>query len=886
MSPENNPQSLPPCYRLDEYQILRELGSGGFGITYLATDTSLEREVVIKENLPMFAYRDPASSLVHPKTTRGEEVDLFQWSLESFAREAKTLAKFDHPNIVKVLRVFQANNTAYFVMPYVEGVTFGDLIERKRGQGKAFSREEIEAVLLPLLDGLETLHAQGVYHRDIKPGNILITKDGGRPVLIDFGAARQMVSEKSHTVIESPGYTPFEQLQSRGNVGPWSDIYALAGTLYKAITFESPPKANDRVRNDPAKLLVRDTELSGRYGIDFLDAVDRAFRFDEGERWQSAGEWRAAIVDGENVAAKTPPPVSSPAPMVAKQEITLASGGQSKTTFMVFAACVAVGLIVWGTARLGKRDGVLESLPPSKLEEEIDMATLAPAEWEKHANAGDGYAQALLARHCWYGGLGQPIDHTKAKQWAEKSAAQNHPLGLYMMGRITAKDASEPSQETRDANARLWYEKAVKEGFLSPPGDKAAAWMEALGGALIYGRGAPKDEVGGLQWVRKAADLRDASAFAMLGFLHDSGACGLTQDPQRAMDFYRKAAELGNPTAMTNLAGAYERGVGGMPKSEADALAWYQKAAGMGEARAMASVAWSYESGWAGVKKDEREAVRWYSKSAELGDGGAMERLGIGYLHGNLGLRKDETKAAGLLKKAADLGRRNAYCPLGWLYENGKGGLEQDYQQALKWYRLSAEAGYDGGMHNLGFLYWNGFGIAQDKEEALEWYRKAAENGNRESQIALGGILKERNTRNDWQEAAQWYEKAIVAGDGLAEYNLGGLYDPFFKKLADGPKAGLWYRRAADKGNAGAMANLGFLYKSGNGGEQNEQEAVRWYRKAAVLGDPVGMRNLARCYETGAGGLEKSRAEAAKWYRKAAAAGDENAREYLAGFEE
>jgi hypothetical protein len=220
--------------------------------------------------------------------------------LDSFSREAATLASLDHPGIVKVLRSFRAFGTAYFVMPFVEGVTLDDLIKQRMEKGRGFSEEELLGLLTRVLDALGHLHSRGIYHRDIKPGNILITNDGV-PVLIDFGAARQMVSERSMTVIESPGYTPFEQLQSRGNIGPWSDIYALAGTLYKMLTFEAPPKAMDRVRQDPVGNLASDPRLAGRYSNIFLSSIHWAFRFDERERWQSAGDWRGALANAPDI---------------------------------------------------------------------------------------------------------------------------------------------------------------------------------------------------------------------------------------------------------------------------------------------------------------------------------------------------------------------------------------------------------------------------------------------------------------------------------------------------------------------------------------------------------------------------------------------------------
>jgi serine/threonine protein kinase len=301
------------------------LGSGGFGITYLAHDTELNRRVVIKENLPVqFCFRDTHSLTVAPRHSHGDDDANFQWSLDSFSREAATLASLDHPGIVKVLRSFRAFGTAYFVMPFVEGVTLDDLIKQRMEKGRGFSEEELLGLLTRVLDALGHLHSRGIYHRDIKPGNILITNDGV-PVLIDFGAARQMVSERSMTVIESPGYTPFEQLQSRGNIGPWSDIYSLAGTLYKMLTFEAPPKAMDRVRHDPVGNLATDPRLAGRYSQQFLVALNYAFRFNERERWQSAKDWSAVLTRKSKDVPAVPAAKSPSKPAAAAQRQRVAT---------------------------------------------------------------------------------------------------------------------------------------------------------------------------------------------------------------------------------------------------------------------------------------------------------------------------------------------------------------------------------------------------------------------------------------------------------------------------------------------------------------------------------------------------------------------------------
>ena len=205
------------------------------------------------------------------------------------------LASLDHPGIVKVLRSFEANGTAYFVMPFVEGTTFDMVVRGHETQRRPFTEAELGSLLDKVLDALAYLHDRGIYHRDIKPGNLLITAKGD-PVLIDFGAARQRLSERSLTVIESPGYTPFEQMQSRGKVGPWSDLYALGGTIYKAITGETPAKAADRIFEDDVVPLVERAEFRSRYSAAFLAGIDRAMRPRLMDRWQAAAEWMEKVI--------------------------------------------------------------------------------------------------------------------------------------------------------------------------------------------------------------------------------------------------------------------------------------------------------------------------------------------------------------------------------------------------------------------------------------------------------------------------------------------------------------------------------------------------------------------------------------------------------------
>jgi formylglycine-generating enzyme required for sulfatase activity/predicted Ser/Thr protein kinase len=318
-------QALPAATQLEEFVVERVLGSGGFGITYLARDTRLDRHVVIKENLPMqFCFRDTHSLTVAPRHTHGEDAENFKWSLENFSKEAAMLASLDHPGIVKVLRSFDAFGTAYFVMPFVDGMALDELA--KEQEEEHFSEKELSDLLGRVLGALGYLHDRGIYHRDIKPGNILITGDGS-PVLIDFGSARQRLSERSMTVIESPGYTPFEQLQSRGNVGPWSDLYALGGTLVKVMTGETPPKAMDRMRKDPYQPLTARANFDNRFGSVFLHTIDKALAVDEEDRWQAAGEWLATVLAPTAQTAALPS--SRVAPVIRQGPVASSAGSDS-----------------------------------------------------------------------------------------------------------------------------------------------------------------------------------------------------------------------------------------------------------------------------------------------------------------------------------------------------------------------------------------------------------------------------------------------------------------------------------------------------------------------------------------------------------------------------
>ena len=281
--------ALPQGHRLQEYELVRVLGFGGFGMTYLGFDHNLDKAVAIKEYLPSDIATRTGDNSVVPQAS--EFQGDFEWGLERFLDEARTLARFDHRNIIKVYRFFEAHGTAYIVMEYAEGETLAAFLKRKG----TLTEAELRAILYPLLDGLEVVHRADFLHRDIKPGNIIIRDEDNSPVLLDFGSARQAISARSRSVtsIITPGYAPIEQYSSRGDQGPWTDIYALGGVCYRALTGQVPEDATDRMRNDPLIPMVE--RCAGQASAGFLSAIDWALEVDEGDRPQSTAEWNAKM---------------------------------------------------------------------------------------------------------------------------------------------------------------------------------------------------------------------------------------------------------------------------------------------------------------------------------------------------------------------------------------------------------------------------------------------------------------------------------------------------------------------------------------------------------------------------------------------------------------
>ena len=310
---------LRPGERVQEFVVVRELGAGGFGVTYLARDVSFERLVALKEYFPVEYATRRSDGKIGPRSQ--QEVDGYRWGLKRFLREAWALDRLAHPNIVRVRRVFEGRGTAYLVTEYVEGRSLHEELGGR--EGKAWPEARVRSLMEGLVDGLAHVHAADLVHRDIKPANVMVRADG-TPVLIDFGAAKSSwgTQTKSTRQTFSEGYSAIEQYGSESEHGPATDVYALGAVAYRALTGRRPDAAPDRVSRDP--LVDVRQAARGAVSAEFGAAVMAALAVREEGRPRSVSAWRAlwdvgatgpahvtAEVERHDVSAADPPVVGS-----------------------------------------------------------------------------------------------------------------------------------------------------------------------------------------------------------------------------------------------------------------------------------------------------------------------------------------------------------------------------------------------------------------------------------------------------------------------------------------------------------------------------------------------------------------------------------------------
>jgi len=324
---------LPVGSRLAEFEVTRVIGQGGFGAVYEAWDHTLERVVAIKEYLPTSLSTRQNDGTVVPLSERHRET--FDLGMRSFINEARLLAQFDHPSLLKVYRFWQEKGTTYMVMPFYRGDTLREALV-------AIPAGVDESWLIRIMDGvtqaLAVMHNANCYHRDIAPDNIILLEGSGRPVVLDFGAARRVITDKTQaiTVILKPGYAPIEQYAEMPDMsqGAWTDVYALAAVMHVAVCGRAPPPSVARLLSDSYVPLAGNEILRQRYSLRLLEAIDAGLGVRPEQRPQSMAELRAALdlEVGHSIAPtpRTQPPSGARSGNSNADAATVIASGKSK----------------------------------------------------------------------------------------------------------------------------------------------------------------------------------------------------------------------------------------------------------------------------------------------------------------------------------------------------------------------------------------------------------------------------------------------------------------------------------------------------------------------------------------------------------------------------
>ena len=543
------------------YTIERVLGQGSFGITYLAmtqvkVSGSLgELETTIQVAIKEFFMRD-INGREENTVTCGSRGGVYYDYKKKFLREAENLSKLNHPHIVKVLEYFEANNTVYYAMEYVDGGNLDTYIAQHKSLTEAESIEYAKQIG----SALSYMHAHKMLHLDLKPGNIMLRKNK-EAVLIDFGLSKQYDEngkpETSTTVGSgTPGYAPIEQSNYHGgkDFPATMDVYALGATMYKMLTGIRPPEASE-ILNDgfPAY------ELQKHQVSDSLIAsIAKVMSAMKKDRPQSVAAFletlgnkntKVTFENDENT-------ISTDANYILTDNIPVRESRKKQKGIMLMLATILV-LAVAIAYSVSKSGGSTGKDAPSQTE--------LFAKTVKAAEAGNAEAQFELGNMYFYGRNGTPI---------------NNPLAL------------------------TWYQKAAGQGY--------AAAQFAMGQMYAIGFTVPKDMSEAVKWYQKAAEQGHMEAIQKLALYYEGGN---VENYSEAAKWYQKAVEQGDMSAMYTVGRCYEKA-----QNDAEAVRWYRKAAEQGIANAQWKLGHLYQYGSLGISEDKAEAIKWYRKAAEQGD--------------------------------------------------------------------------------------------------------------------------------------------------------------------------------------------------------------------------------------------------------------------------
>jgi TPR repeat protein len=715
--------------QVGRYRILGELGSGAMGVVLEAHDPQHDRRVAIK------------------LLRRGAAADDLQQ--RRFLRECRALAKLDHPNLLRVVDAGGHEGQLFLVTELLEGDPLEEVLRR---HGPLDVDRAVE-LGLGLARALQAVHAAGLVHRDIKPGNVLL-RANSEPVLGDFGLAKDL-GRLDHTaeltvtgaLLGTPGFWAPEQASGKGSeVGPPSDIYSVGATIYAALTGRPPVEGATLFEIQIATREARPRSIrEDRADVPpaLEEVVLRCLEKAPGNRYASAAELEKDLQRAESHLNAAP----------RRRWLPAAVGG------VVFAGLLgAIGAWIGASDSTPTRDDPSADAIPATSAGSQAESLFAEAEAERgrkdYAAAVALYREAADKGHAGAMrrlgqlatiGRGVPKDLLEALRWLERSADAGSEVAMLDLASILMSPKGAVPQDLKRGVS--WLGKAAEAGHLPS--------KLHYGQALCDGVGIAPDPQEGARWVRLAAEEGYVPAMCTLGFLHKKGQ-GVERDVRAAARWYRKAVDGGNVPALSNLGVMLAEGIG-VARDEEEAVLLFRRGAKQDDAICMSYLAQMLVKG-RGAVQDEHEALRLYRIAAERDNGQAMVGLGA-LLMAAEKIPRDEAEGMRWLRAAAEKKNVDGMVRLGsFLMMRGD---PASVREAASWFGRAAERGDAGAMHNYAVMLSAGQGVEKDEADAVRWYHRAAAAGNADSAFNLGSLyFRGQGVPTDRTRSRRYYQQA------------------------------------------------------------------------------------------------------------------------------
>ena len=691
----------------DRYRILDVLGQGGFGITYLAEQVMAERKVCIKEFFPKEYYNRNEDSRSISLGSQGS-AEIMELYKAKFIKEAKTIAKLDHPNIIHIFDVFAENNTAYYVMEYIDGESLSALV-KSRG---VLPESEAISYIKQVAAALGSIHEQRIMHLDIKPANVMLRKNDGKPVLIDFGLSKQYDAEGNQTsstpVGISAGYAPMEQYQQGGvrEFSPETDIYSLGATLYYLVTGVVPPQAATIVDEGLP-------ELPAHLSANVRNAIERSMEVQRKRRPHSIKEFLALQEDNNPIVVPIPTPKPTPAPV------------SEETAFGAPASNAADERTVVSTPT-----PKAQPTPQPKKEWTPKYSAEKPKNEEETKKKSKWWLWLLIIVVVAIGGYlalssSNDSETAKSEQVQNRQAEEKRQAEEAEKARIAEeKRQAEEAEEARKAEEKRQAEEAEKARLAEEKRQAEEAEEERKADAAARAKAS-------LQLTNDSAMLTYEAGNHEISFTLKSPYEGLKVTAEANQDWIT-IDDVGNKKIYYSV----KKNTSKADRKATITVKYNDKLYKYSVTQNYHNVWELYNKGMTYYnKRDYTEAVKYFKQAAEEGYADAQYMLGICYLTGH-GVTQDYNEVVKWYRKAAEQGNADAQNGLGSCYYTGH-GVTQNYNEAVKWYRKAAEQGSAGGQWSLGLCYQYGYGVTKNIDTAVEWYRKAARQGD---EIAQGSL--------------------------------------------------------------------------------------------------------------------------------------------------